>query len=82
MGPLHSTTDVIVTAKDIARAAGILDGVARSIADHCPDGQCQRDIYAYLDRVRLYCHQLNITANVKADLKSSVRDTVSRWTVL
>ncbi len=71
---MHSTMDVIVTAKDIAKAGGILDGVARNIADHCPDSQYQRDIYGYLDQVRLYCHQLNITASVKA--KPSPTDTM------
>ncbi len=73
--------DVIVTARDIVRAGGILDGVARSIADHCPDVQCQRDIYSYLDQIRLYCHQLSITASVKADLKPSSTDTVSYFVV-
>ena len=71
LGPLHSTMDVIVTAKDIVRAAVILDGLARAIADSCPDDQSRKDILAYLDRIRLYSHQLNITANVKADLKTS-----------
>ena len=69
--------DVIVTAKDIVRAAVILDGLARAIADSCPDDQCRKDILAYLDRIRLYSHQLNITANVKADLQTSTRDAVS-----
>ncbi len=73
--------DVIVTARDIVKAAGILDNVARSIADHCPDSQCQRDIYTYLDQVRLYCHQLNMTARVKADLKPSTTDTMDTVSV-
>lgn len=68
--------DVIITAKDIVRAATTLDGLARCIADSCPDDQCRNDIQAYLDQMCLYSHQLNITANVKADLKISTSDAV------
>ena len=44
----------------------------------CPDKQCQKDIIAYLERIQLYCHQLKITSAVKADLKTSIRETVSQ----
>ena len=43
----------------------------------CPDEQCKKDLLAYLERIQLYCHQLKITSAVKADLNTSVRETVS-----
>lgn len=69
--------DVIVSARDIARAAENLDKLARHILEKCPDEQCCRDLQAYLDQLKLYCHQLKITASVKADLNTSARETVS-----
>ena len=76
-GPLHTTMDVIVSARDIARAAESLDQIARHIMDRSPDEKCCGDLQAYLGQLKLYCHQLKITAAVKADLNTSVRETVS-----
>ncbi|KAL8622357.1 Catenin alpha-2 [Nucella lapillus] len=36
----------------------------------CPDSQSKKDLVAYLQRIALYCHQLNITSKVKADVQS------------
>ena len=36
----------------------------------CPDSQSKKDLDAYLQRIALYCHQLNITSKVKADVQS------------
>ena len=70
--------DVIVSARDIARAAESLDKIAWHITEQCPDQQCCRDLQAYLGQIKLYCHQLKITAAVKADLNTSMRETVSK----
>ena len=43
----------------------------------CPHEGCRNDLQAYLQRVKLCSHQLKITSAVKADLTSSVRETVS-----
>ena len=69
--------DVIVSARDIARAAESLDKIVWHISEQCPDEQCCRDLQAYLGQIKLYCHQLKITAAVKADLNRSMRETVS-----
>ena len=69
--------DVIVSARDIARAADNLDKIARHISEQCPDEQCRKDLQAYLSQLKLYCHQLKITAAVKAGLNTSMRETVS-----
>ena len=45
-----------------------LDGLARQIAGRCPDSVTKSDLLAYLGRITLYCHQLNITSKVKADV--------------
>merc|ERR1712141_283440 len=40
------------------------------IADQCPESTTKKDLLAYLERIRLYCHQLNITSRVKADVQN------------
>ena len=37
----------------------------RLIADQCPESTTKKDLLAYLQRIALYCHQLNITSKVK-----------------
>ncbi|KAK7484915.1 hypothetical protein BaRGS_00023835 [Batillaria attramentaria] len=69
-GPLKSTMDVISAAKKISEVGSNLDKLASSIADQCPDSQSKKDLEAYLQRIALYCHQLNITSKVKADVQS------------
>ena len=36
----------------------------------CPDSASKQDLLAYLQRIALYCHQLNITSKVKADVQN------------
>ena len=45
-----------------------LDSLAKKIADRCPGSSTKSDLLAYLGRITLYCHQLNITSKVKADV--------------
>ena len=40
------------------------------VADQCPDSATKKDLVAYLERISLYCHQLNITSKVKADVQN------------
>ena len=42
----------------------------RAIADECPESTTKKDLIAYLQRIALYCHQLNITSKVKADVQN------------
>merc|ERR1711962_828760 len=69
-GPLKTTMDVITAAKGISEAGTKLDKVARMIADQCPESSTKKDLLAYLQRIALYCHQLNITSRVKADVQN------------
>merc|ERR1719436_2321662 len=69
-GPLKTTMDVITAAKKISEAGTKLDKLARSIADQCPESSTKKDHLAYLQRIALYCHQLNITSKVKADVQN------------
>ncbi|XP_065919372.1 catenin alpha-like [Dysidea avara] len=81
-GPLKSTMDVIWAAQEIARAGNQLDEMTREIALQCPHEGCRKDLQAYLQRVKLCAHQLKITSAVKADLSSSVRETVESASAL
>ena len=42
----------------------------RVIAEECPESTTKKDLIAYLQRIALYCHQLNITSKVKADVQN------------
>ncbi|UYV60773.1 CTNNA1 [Cordylochernes scorpioides] len=69
-GPLKTTMDVINAAKKISEYGTRLDKFARLIADQCPESNTKKDLLAYLQRIALYCHQLNITSKVKADVQN------------
>ncbi|XP_037635406.1 catenin alpha-1 [Sebastes umbrosus] len=69
-GPLKNTSDVISAAKSIAEAGSRMDKLGRTIADNCPDSTCKQDLLAYLQRIALYCHQLNICSKVKAEVQN------------
>ncbi|CAH2276676.1 catenin alpha-1 [Pelobates cultripes] len=69
-GPLKNTSDVISAAKKIAEAGSRMDKLGRTIADHCPDSSCKQDLVVYLERIALYCHQLNICSKVKAEVQN------------
>ena len=63
-GPLQTTMAVIDAARRISEAGTQLDKLARQIADQCPESSTKKDLIAYLQRIALYCHQLNITSKV------------------
>ena len=69
-GRLKTTLDVIDAAQKISEAGTKLDKLARRIADECPESTTKKDLQAYLERIILYCHQLNITSKVKADVQN------------
>lgn len=69
-GHLKTTLDVITAAQKISEAGTKLDKLARQIAEECPESTTKKDLLAYLQRIALYCHQLNITSKVKADVQN------------
>uniref|UniRef100_A0A8C6KC32 Catenin alpha-2 n=1 Tax=Nothobranchius furzeri TaxID=105023 RepID=A0A8C6KC32_NOTFU len=69
-GPLKNSSDVINAAKKIAEAGSRMDKLSRAVADQCPDSACKQDLLAYLQRIALYCHQLNICSKVKAEVQN------------
>ncbi|KAL3313505.1 hypothetical protein Ciccas_007890 [Cichlidogyrus casuarinus] len=69
-GPLKVTMDVIQSARTISELGVQLDKLCRDVVEHCVDSASRRDLIAYLQRVTLYCHLLNITSRVKADVQN------------
>lgn len=69
-GPLKTTMDVINAAKKISECGTELDKIANLIAEQSPESQTKRDLVGYLKEIALYCHQLNITSKVKADVQN------------
>lgn len=68
--------DVINAAKKISELGTKLDKYAREIAESCPEGSIKNDLLSYLGQIALYCHQLNITSKVKADVQNISGDLV------
>ena len=64
--------DVIDAARKISEAGTKLDDLARKIADQCAESTTKKDLLAYLERITLYCHQLNITSRVRFSQKSPI----------
>jgi len=69
-GPLQTTMAVIGAAKKISEAGTKLDKLVRAVVDQCPESSTKSDLLAYLQRIALYCQQLNITSKVKADVQN------------
>ena len=67
-GPLRTSADIISAAQTISELGTRLDKLARMIADRCPESTTKRDLLAYLQRIALYCHQLDICSKVKAEV--------------
>lgn len=44
--------------------------VLNFLSHQCPDSACKQDLLAYLQRIALYCHQLNICSKVKAEVQN------------
>lgn len=62
--------DVINAAKKISEAGTKLDKLTREIAEQCPESSTKKDLLAFLQRIALYCHQIQITSKVKADVQN------------
>ncbi|EGT57529.1 hypothetical protein CAEBREN_24335 [Caenorhabditis brenneri] len=67
-GPLKTTMDVIRAAQEISSNGSKLEALARQIADQSDDSRTKNDLQAYLQKIPLYCTQLNICSKVKADI--------------
>uniref|UniRef100_A0A914V0Y7 Vinculin n=1 Tax=Plectus sambesii TaxID=2011161 RepID=A0A914V0Y7_9BILA len=68
-GPLKTTMDVIRAAQQISDAGAKLNALAKQIGDESVESETKKDLIAYLQRITLYCQQLNITSRVKADVQ-------------
>ncbi|VDN52099.1 unnamed protein product [Dracunculus medinensis] len=68
-GPLRTTMDVIKAAQEISDAGAKLNSLAKQIGDESVESETKKDLFAYLQRITLYCQQLNITSRVKADVQ-------------
>lgn len=62
--------DVINAAKKISEAGNKMIKLTHEIADQCPESSTKKDLLIYLERIALYCHQIQITSKVKADVQN------------
>ncbi|OAF69353.1 Alpha N-catenin [Intoshia linei] len=75
-GPLTTTMCVINAAKDISVTGKQLNSLCQDIAKLCPDTETKKDLISYMQRIDLYCHQLDITSRVKADVQNIDGDVI------
>ncbi|CAI8041298.1 Catenin alpha [Geodia barretti] len=75
-GQLKTSMDVIITAKDIARAGEYLYKVTRPVAEKCPSSQHRDELLVHLDRMRLHTQQLKITSRVTLEQEGPPGETV------
>ena len=64
LGPITTSLQMIRAAQMISQAGTQLDKVARAVAEQCGETRTRQDLLAYLQRIALYCHQLNICSKV------------------
>lgn len=69
-GPLKTTWDVIGAAKKISDLGTRLVDLSNKLADQCTESTTKADLMSYLQKIILFCHQLNITSKVKADVQN------------
>lgn len=69
-GPLKTTWDVIGAAKNISDLGTRLVELSNKLADQCTESTTKADLMSYLQKIILFCHQLNITSKVKADVQN------------
>ncbi|XP_044259830.1 catenin alpha-like [Tribolium madens] len=70
-GPLKTTNDVINAANKISETGKKLVDLTQQIAEQCAESTTKKDLSAYLERVTLYSHQINIIAKVKGDVQTT-----------
>ena len=68
-GPYRTTMDVIKAAQEISDDGAKLNELARQIGQESVESTTKKDLFAYLERITLFCHQLNVTSKVKADVQ-------------
>ena len=64
LGPITTSLEMIRAAQMISQAGTQLDKMARVVAEQCGETRTRQDLLAYLQRIALYCHQLNICSKV------------------
>lgn len=56
--------DVIKAAQEISEYGDKLNELARQIGNESVESTTQKDLFAYLERITLFCHQLKVTSKV------------------
>ena len=77
LGPITTSLEMIRAAQMISQAGTQLDKVAREVAGQCEETRTRQDLLAYLQRIALYCHQLNICSKVGA-LSTDYNNSLTR----
>ena len=57
--------DIIKASQEISDDGAKLNSLSRQIGNECVESTTKKDLFAYLERITLFCHQLNVTSKVK-----------------
>jgi len=68
-GPYRTTMDVIKAAQEISDKGDKLKVIAHGIGSDSVESDTKKNLFAIFDKIILFCHQLNMTSKVKADVQ-------------
>jgi len=68
-GPYRTTMDVIRAAQEISDKGDKLKIIAHGIGSDSVESDTKKSLFAIFDKIILFCHQLNMTSRVKADVQ-------------
>ncbi|KAI6186254.1 Protein humpback-1 [Aphelenchoides besseyi] len=67
-GPYRTTMDVIRAAQEISIKGKQFEAVAQRIGDEAAETTTKKDLFANINKIILFCHQLMLTSRVKAEV--------------
>lgn len=60
--------DIIKASQELSDDGAKLNALLKKIGNECVESSTKNDLFAYLERITLVCHQLNVTSKVKSDM--------------
>jgi catenin alpha len=67
-GPYKRISDVIAAAKKISEIGTKLEKLVKDLASQCPESPTKVELLSYLNKIPLFCNQLNIGSKVKENV--------------
>lgn len=63
--------NIIEASQELSNAGEKFNALVSSIMNECVESGTKNDVFAYLQQISLFCHQINIISCVKAEMHYS-----------